>query len=90
MIAQLYGAALAGLATVSWVSRRALLGGIFGRAVVVGGATHGMIGALTLAREVFIRHAFPITPVVWVALGAYVVLGCGFAVLMFGPTPSAA
>ena len=89
VIAQLYGAALAGLATVSWVSRNALLGGIFGRAVVAGGATHGIIGALTLAREIFVRHALPTTPVVWVALGGYLVLACGFAVLMFGPTPSA-
>jgi hypothetical protein len=89
VIAQLYGAALAGLATVSWVSRNALLGGIFGRAVVAGGATHGIIGALTLAREIFGRHALPITPVVWVALGAYAVLACGFGALMFGRTPSA-
>ncbi len=89
VIAQLYGAALAGLATVTWVSRTALLGGIFGRAVVAGGATHGMIGALTLAREIFVRHALPVTPVVCVALGAYALLACGFGALMFGPTPSA-
>jgi len=89
VIAQLYGAALAGLAAVIWVSRNALLGGIFGRAVVTGSATHGIIGALTLAREIFVRHALPITPVVWVAFGAYAVLACGFGALMFGPTPSA-
>lgn len=89
VIAQLYGAALAGLAAVIWVSRNAFLGGIFGRAVVTGSATHGIIGALTLAREIFVRHALPTTPVVWVAFGAYAVLACGFGALMFGPTPSA-
>jgi hypothetical protein len=89
VIAQLYGAALAGLATASWVSRNALLGGIFGRAVVAGGATHGLIGALTLGRELFVRHGFPVTPVACVALVAYASLACGFLTLMFGPTPSA-
>ena len=89
VVAQLYGAALAGIASATWVARHALLGGIFGRAVVTGGATHGIVGALTLAREVFVHHAQPISPVVWVALAIYGVLACGFGALMFGPTPSA-
>jgi hypothetical protein len=89
VVVQLYGAALAGIAAATWVARHALLGGIFGRAVVTGGATHGIIGALTLARAVLAHHAQPISPVVWVALVVYCVLACGFGALMFGPTPSA-
>jgi hypothetical protein len=87
VIAQLYGAALAGFATTTWIARTSLLGGIFGRAVVAGGATHGIIGVLTLARETFARHTIQVTPVVWVALAIYALLACGFGVLMFGQTP---
>jgi hypothetical protein len=89
VVAQLYGAALAGIASATWVARRALLGGIFGRAVVTGGATHGIVGALTLVRGVFAHHTQPISLLVWVALVVYCVLACGFGALMFGPTPSA-
>jgi hypothetical protein len=89
VLAQLYGAALAGLAAATWAARNVLLGGIFGRAVVSGGATHGIIGALTLAHELFARHTPPLGPIAWIACAAYVFLACGFGVLMFGPTPGA-
>jgi hypothetical protein len=89
VLAQLYGAALAGIATATWVARHALLGGIFGRAVVTGGATHGIVGALALARGILTHAPHLTSPTVWVALAVYGVLACGFGALMFGPTPSA-
>ena len=67
-----------------WAGLTAVAGG---RAVVAGGATHGIIGVLTLARETFARHTIQVTPVVWVALAIYALLACGFGVLMFGQTP---
>ena len=89
VVAQLYGAALAGIAASSWIARGAVLGGIFGRAVVTAGATNSIIGLLVLARGTIGHHAHPVGPIVWVAFVVYGVIACGFSALMFGPTPSA-
>jgi hypothetical protein len=43
-LAQLYGAALFGLAITSWIARTMLLGGIYGKAVVAGGFGHALVG----------------------------------------------
>ncbi len=47
-LAQLYGAALFGLAITSWIARTMLLGGIYGKAVVAGGFGHALVGVFAL------------------------------------------
>ena len=48
VLAQLYGSALFGLAITSWMARTMLLGGIYGRSIVVGGFAHALVGMLAL------------------------------------------
>jgi len=45
---QLLGAALLGFAAMNWTARGAALGGIYGRAVVVGNLMHMVVGAFVL------------------------------------------
>jgi len=47
-IAQMCGAAMLGFAAMNWTARGSALGGIYGRAVVIGNQTHLMVGALLL------------------------------------------
>ena len=86
MLAQLYGAALFGLAMTSWLARTMLLGGIYGKAVVSGGFAHALAGAFALL------HTLPAASgnvLVWGACTVYVLLAIGFATLMFGRGPAA-
>lgn len=48
--AQLYGAAVLGLGGANWIARRSPLGGIYGRALVVGNFTHAGAATLVLLR----------------------------------------
>ncbi len=80
-LAQLLGAALLGFGVMNWIARGAVLGGIYGRAVVAGNQTHLTIGALLLLKrgvDVGASH-----PAYWVLTGLYV-LGAGlFGYLTF-------
>ena len=51
VLAQLLGAALLGFAAAGWTARSSPLGGIYGRAVVVGQQTFSFIGLLVLLRN---------------------------------------
>lgn len=51
VLAQLLGAALLGFAAANWTARGAVLGGIYGRAVVVGNQAFAFIGVLVLLRN---------------------------------------
>lgn len=84
-LAQLYGAALFGFSQMFWTARGMLLGGIYGRAVVVGGFTNGFIGAFVLLHALLPAHA---SSVVWGACAVYVILAIVFGTLMFGRGPS--
>lgn len=51
--AQLLGAAMLGFGAANWVARQALLGSIYGRAVVVGNQVFSLVGALALLDTVW-------------------------------------
>ncbi len=51
VLAQLVGAALLGFAALNWTARGVVLGGIYGRAVVVGNLAFSVVGALVLGRS---------------------------------------
>ena len=50
-IAGVMGAAFLGFASMNWIARHNLLGGIYGRAVVAANQTHFTIGAIVLAKH---------------------------------------
>lgn len=85
-LAQLYGAALFGLSQTFWVARGMLLGGIYGRAVVVGGFAHAIVGVFVLLHAL---RASAGNPVVWGASVVYAILAIAFGMLMFGRGPAA-
>jgi hypothetical protein len=84
-LAQLYGAALFGLASTSWFARTMLLGGIYGKAVVAGGFAHALVGAFALLHTL---RASSGNALVWGACAVYVLLAIGFGTLMFGRGPT--
>jgi hypothetical protein len=85
-LAQLYGAALFGFSLMFWVARGMLLGGIYGRAVVVGGFAHCFVGMFVLMHA--LRGASG-NPVIWTACVVYTALAITFGKLMFGRGPAA-
>jgi hypothetical protein len=76
LLLQLWSAALLGLAATSWTGRGMTLGGIYGRALVVGNLVHWTVGALVAVRAALDR---PGSGLLWAAVAVY----GGFA-LAFG------
>ena len=81
-LTQLLGAALLGFGAMNWAARGALLGGIYGRAVVAGNQTHLTIGAIVLVKHGLVEGG---SVAYWVVTAVYV-LGAGlFLHLFFSP-----
>jgi hypothetical protein len=85
LLGQLYGAALFGLAIIAWFARTMLLGGIYGRAIVVGGFAHALVGVFALFHAV---RALPANGWIWGAFIVYAALAIWFGTLMFGRGPA--
>jgi hypothetical protein len=85
VLGQLYGAALFGTAMTSWFARTMLLGGIYGRSIVVGGFAHGLVGVLALFHAL---RASPGNSCVWAAFAVYAAIAFFFGALMFGRGPA--
>jgi hypothetical protein len=80
VIVQVCAAAVLGFAAMNWTVRGAALGGIYGRAVVVGNQTHLMIGALLLVSR---GIDAPRSPAYWVLTGLYVCGAVFFSYVLF-------
>ena len=84
---QLWAAALLGLAAVDWIGRGLMLGGIYGRALVLGNLVHWFVAALVLLRAALDR---PSAPALWAATALVGALAFLFYRLMRRhPEPSA-
>lgn len=82
ILASLLGACLFGFASMNWIARHSLLGGIYGRAVVVGNQAHFFVGSLLL-----LRHVSPAaSPGVWTLFGVYLFGAVLFSFLLFRKT----
>jgi hypothetical protein len=66
---QIFGSLYFGFAMVNWTAKGSLLGGIYGRPVVIGNFTHFTIGALSLIK--------------WLILYNYFLYFWGFTILYF-------
>jgi hypothetical protein len=84
-LGQLYGAALFGIAMTTWFARTMLLGGIYGRAIVVGGFAHALVGVFALFHTLRVSHG---NAWVWGAFAIYAALALFFGALMFGRGPA--
>jgi hypothetical protein len=79
-IAQMCGASLLGFAAMNWTARGSAIGGIYGRAVVIGNQTHLMIGALLLISRGIDQ---PRDLVNWAIAGVYIGGALYFSYLAF-------
>ena len=78
---QLLGAALLGYAVANWTARGAMLGGVYGRAIVTGNQMHMMIGAIVLVK--YGVQAGSAHPLYWAVTVLYVCGATFFSYLMF-------
>ena len=85
-LTSLWGVALFGFAMAIWIAKGAILGGIYGHAVVVGNQVDFFGGALILLTSAGVTRD---GPVFWVVAGVYVLGAALFTYLMMssGVTP---
>jgi hypothetical protein len=79
VVAQLLGASLLGSAAANWAGRGVLLGGIYGRALVVGNQTSAFVGALVLLKALPDRWG----PGFWALLLLYACGAVLYTVLLY-------
>ena len=87
VILQLTGALYLGFAFANWTAKGMVLGGIYGRALVMGNFLHFIMGALTLLRAAFGASSGPIF---WTITVIYVLFAIGFGLLLFTSPAQAA
>lgn len=84
LLVQLLGAGFLGFAALDWTCRQYLLGGIYGRPVVMANQTHFVIGSFLIIRAV-VRQ--PDNIVLWCTLGGYALFAIALSVILYGPPP---
>lgn len=79
LMVQLWSAALLGLAALNWIGRGMTLGGVYGRALVIGNVAHWTVGALSIFRAA-LDH--PSSAGLWTAAAVYGAFTLAFAWLL--------
>jgi hypothetical protein len=77
---QVLGAQYIAFGMVNWMTRESILGGIYGRPIVMGNSIHFTIGAVVLLKGL-IAHSSTIT--LWVVCGIYCLLALLFSAKLF-------
>lgn len=80
VIVQLLGAAYVGFAMLNWMAQHVLIGGVYGRPVVVGNLLHFTAGGLALVKAL---PSVAAPAWLWLVAGAYLALAAWFAYVMF-------
>jgi hypothetical protein len=83
-IVQIAGALYFGFAMLNWMAKGMLLGGIYGRPIVLANLTHFAVGAIGLLE---VRDQ---AGALLVATSAYSVFAVWFGYVLFGPGPASA
>lgn len=81
---QLLGAQCFGLGLANWSARKSLLGGIYGRPILLANTLHFVIAGMALGK-LAIGGALEAPLLVFAA--AYTVFALGFLAVLFGPSP---
>lgn len=76
---QLWAAALLALAGADWIGRGVTIGGIYGRALVIGNLGHWTVGSLSALRAALDR---PSSGLLWAAVALYGIFAIGFVWLL--------
>ena len=80
LLIQVLGSACLGLGLLDWVSRHSMVGGIYGRPLVIGNLVHFVCGALVFARSLMDAQ----TAMTWIGLAVYSVFAIAFGALLLG------
>lgn len=80
LILQMVGALYFAFAMMNWTAKESLIGGIYGRPIVIGNLTHFVIGALALIKSAAVQ---PPIPVLWIAVLIYSFFAAAFSFLFF-------
>jgi len=83
LVFQVLAGLLMGMGIVNWMSRGNVIGGIYGRAILLGNSLQFVVGAFGLARAV----GGDAPPVMLALVGAYLLFAVGFLYLMFFGNP---
>lgn len=80
IVLQLCGALYCGFALMNWMAKGTVLGGIYGRPIVIGNLVHFTVGGLAIMKMASTgpAHAFW-----WVLAGGYILLAALFGYVMF-------
>ena len=84
ILIQILGGCFLALASLDWFSKRAMLGGIYGRPVVGTNYAHFVIGSLVMAKVLIGADEGVCRPQVWITLVVYVLFAIAFSFMMFG------
>lgn len=76
---QILGAFYFAFGMVNWLAKESLLGGIYGRPIVVGNVTHFLIGALALIKGITLHNSI----ILWAAAGVYGIFAVLFTLIMY-------
>lgn len=79
VIVQLYAAVVAGSGAMNWMSKDSLIGGIYGRPLVIGNLLHFVMGALALLKN--LSAGMP--PGFVAATAIYALFAVGFGAILF-------
>lgn len=85
ILIQICGALYLGFAALNWTAKGTLLGGIYGRPIVLANFAHFMIGAIALGKFAFAGRP---GAVVLAVTAVYAVLAVWFALVFFGSGPA--
>ncbi len=87
MFMQFLAAGMLGFAFMNWTARNAVLGGIYGRPIIIGNLIHF---ALVLIAMIKMIIAKPDLPGMWVLAGIYLIFTLGFLnAMLFHPATAA-
>jgi hypothetical protein len=84
-VIQIAGALYIGFALLNWSARGALLGGIYGRSIVLANFAHFAIAAIMLVKLVLSGEQ---GAAVLAATFVYAIVAAWFGVVLFGPGPA--
>lgn len=77
---QIFGSVYFGFAILNWIAKGSLLGGIYGRPVVIGNFTHFTIGTLALIKWILFYNYFLY---IWGFTILYFIFSVLFGIVMF-------
>jgi hypothetical protein len=82
LIVQILGALYLGFAAINWMGKANLIGGIYGRPVLIGNLLHFLAAGLAIVKAVV---AQPELRNLWPLAAMYALLATGFAIVLLRP-----